>query len=364
MKIPFYGWRTWLRIVVKALVLLAIFDIVFISLDLSDKLLTVSVFGSLVPYRNRLVAFQEDVPNQLLPLDVLLRAHEIARPKAADEFRVVLLGDSGILGAGDPDDGTVSALMTATGQTIEGKHVRAYNLAFPVPSAIRDLLIGDASLTYQPDLIVWFVTLAGFRDDGLDQLIEANPRLMTQLTAKFGLNGMNARTYGHASEAWWQRSIFVQNSVLYRWLKLQTFFAVRQYSFKTIPAGIILQFPVPKEPAIRADDPAFAPMPNPNWPVLPALTQLARVPVLVVNEPILVMPQAGVNYNLEIGRQVYDDYRTALNQYCEEHYLWCLDIWDSVPVSGYTDSTVHRTVAANGIITKLVLDEAQKKLGK
>src|SRR5579871_5430328 len=131
MRIPFYDWRAWVRALVKALALLLIFDALFIALRPFDALQPLSLYGWLLPYRTRLfLPVGGDAYNQLMSLDTLLRAHEISRPKAQDEFRVVVLGDSGINGWGNEDSQTVSGLLSASGYSIGGKHLRAYNLAF------------------------------------------------------------------------------------------------------------------------------------------------------------------------------------------------------------------------------------------
>ncbi len=46
-----------------------------------------------------------------------------------------------------------------------GKHVRFYNLGYPVMSLAKDLLLLSYAQSYQPDLIVWLVTLESFPYD-------------------------------------------------------------------------------------------------------------------------------------------------------------------------------------------------------
>jgi hypothetical protein len=166
MKTPIYSLRIWLRILLKAIALLLIFDLLFITLRPFDLIIPLSLFGRVLPYRTRLVIPERDVAAQLMPLETLLNAHEISRPKSPDEYRVVILGDSGINGWGNLDSETVSAYLVASGANVQGKTVYAYNLAFVEPGVTRDLLIADAALAYSPDLIICFVTL----EDSVEKL--------------------------------------------------------------------------------------------------------------------------------------------------------------------------------------------------
>lgn len=354
MKIPFYDWRTWARALIKGVALLLIFDALFIALRPFDALQPLSLYGSLLPYRTRIILpVGGDQSNQLMPLETLLRAHEINRPKAQDEYRVIVLGDSGINGWGNDDSHTVSGLLSASGYSIGSKRLKAYNLAFVGPSEMRDLVIADAALDYEPDMVIAFVDLPGFQNIYPHQLIELNQARMVRLTARFGLTDINARTYTHADDTWWQQSIFVERGAIYRWLRFQSM------SLQTYQTGAVKQIapnePIPAQPAMRADDPLFTPMPNPAWRSLIALRDLAGLPTLIVNEPILIMPGSTVNYNALYGREVYDQYRSVLHTFCMSNKLWCLDIWNALSPNDFTDSPLHHTDSGNAVIAQAVL---------
>ncbi len=55
--------------------------------------------------------------------------------------------------------------------------MRAYNLGYPVMSLTKDLLILDYAQRYQPDLIIWAVTLESFPYDKqlFPPLLQNNP---------------------------------------------------------------------------------------------------------------------------------------------------------------------------------------------
>lgn len=365
MKVPIYGWRPWLRALIKGIGLLLIFDALFILLHPLDALLQHSIYGAILPRQTRIVPSTGDISYDLLPVETLLSGHRIALPKAPDEFRIVILGDSGINGWGTPDDQTITGLLTRTSAPINGKRVIAYNLAFFGPSAMRDLIIADASLKYQPDLIVLFVTLIGFQNRNPDLLIAANLPRMTRLTQQFNLTDINAQTYGHYEDAWWQRSIFMQRTTLYRWVQFQAK-AFEPHEMISVTNNAKIE-PLPPTPVESSSGASYAPVLNPSWAALSAISHISTTPVLIVNEPILVMPStalnATINYDTFFGRAIYDQYRQKFNAYCVEHQLWCTDMWNALSPDDFTDSPLHHTAHGNQIIVVLTQQAIKKAYG-
>jgi hypothetical protein len=114
-------------------------------------------------------------------LDPLLEAHEIAQPKAPDEYRVIFLGDSATFCLYCPSRESIPQAFTDLGATIDDKRVRAYNLAYPGSDWLKDILILKHALKYEPDAIVWLVTAKGSGDQPLPQEPEAH--LVTRINA-------------------------------------------------------------------------------------------------------------------------------------------------------------------------------------
>jgi hypothetical protein len=84
----------------------------------------------------------------------------VTQPKAADEFRAFFIGDSSVWGSGLMSDETYAARLTQAGLTApEGRRIVAYNLGYPAQSMLKDVMLLDAAMRYQPDMIIWFVTL-------------------------------------------------------------------------------------------------------------------------------------------------------------------------------------------------------------
>src|SRR5258706_1551827 len=356
MHVPFYEWRIWRRVLLKALILIVIANVLYLLIQPMDKLRSYSVFGHIFPYRERLAVPDLDMRPQMISLETLFQSHVISLPKAPDEYRVVVMGDSGANGWGNADTATISAYLNSAALTLKDRKLRVYNLAHVGTSAMRDLLIGDTALDYQPDLFVWFVTLQAFQNiQSVGGLFEANEQRFTRLTARFGLDDVNAQAYGHYEDTWWQHTLLFERADIYRWLAFQTY-ALRQPAYKSVNQKV-LQQAIPTQPVLSADDPVLTPMPNATWKALTAMSSLSSVPVLIVNEPILVVPGNTSNYDEWIGRALYDKYRTTFQGFCNENHLWCLDLWNSLPPTDYSDMPLHHTDQGNALIASLVANE-------
>ncbi len=123
-----------------------------------------SIYNWLVKGRERLPHGSTAASYNLVPddLDVSFAAQALsAAPKAPDEYRVFILGDSAAWGALLDPSQTLAARLNDTDLTACGKHIQVYNLAYPTPSALKDFVILNKGLEYQPDLVVWLLTTNG-----------------------------------------------------------------------------------------------------------------------------------------------------------------------------------------------------------
>jgi hypothetical protein len=110
---------------------------------------------------------------------------------------------------------------------------------------------------------------------------------------------------------------------------------------------------VPAQRDFEADDTAFAGWESGPLPAdqlltgaFSAGTSLAGdVPVLVVNEPILVSTgtNSDIRYNFFYPRWAYDQYRQLMVGLAADADWAYLDLWDSVPEAEFTNSAVHLT---------------------
>lgn len=87
----------------------------------------------------------------------------ISQPKAADEFRVVLLEESGVWGWFLENEDTLAGQLNQIGlTTADGQRIVVYNLGYPLMSLSKDLLLLQEALPHEPDLLLWLVTLQSF----------------------------------------------------------------------------------------------------------------------------------------------------------------------------------------------------------
>ncbi len=75
----------------------------------------------------------------------MMASHEIsAAEKAADEYRVFVVGDSSAWGFLQHPQDTLAGLLDSRRLQLDGKQVRVYSLGYPSLSVLKDLLISTA----------------------------------------------------------------------------------------------------------------------------------------------------------------------------------------------------------------------------
>jgi hypothetical protein len=359
-------FRSWGRALLKALVLFLVFDGCFILFQPFNTLQRLTIFGTIIPLRPRIVRTDVSVNlrPQIVPLETLLASHEIAAPKAADEYRVAIFGNSGIYGYGNADDQTIAAFMTQARGQVNGKFIRAYNLGYPLPFVYKDILIADASLDYNPDLLIFFVAPDDFED--------LTPGTATFIPYMFTINRARALHVAAALDTpilltqalqpdppWWTRSILFQREAIYNWLVFQAY-PLTQPPLVLLSARISNRF----YPTTKVKDAIGAHLnQTTNFQALSRLHRLTKVPILIVNEPTYINPQSeqtgALNYSDQYSREGYEAYRAELHDLCiQQGYGW-LDLWNSVQPDRYTDSHLHRDSAGQRIVGQAVVNFLQ-----
>ncbi len=367
---PFPDAAALLRTLLKAFLIAGIINaaLVFSRVNIVREIITLNTWDLLDKGRSRL-AYPSDFQNGQLPLEALLAAHEISiRANNPDEYRVVLLGESGIAGWGVSDEQTVSAQLTAQGVMIGSQRVVAYNLGYPQPGVARDLLILDAAMPYDPDLIIWFVTPAALDNDpdptGANRVFyEINRERLHMLAGSYPLleGWYSQQSSLYLSEpAVWESLMGIRdqellpiwlNSLFYPWVPPDLGVSDRRIGLE----------PVPQEARYRDEDPGFTPMPNETWQILRVGCQRATnggAGFLIVNEPISVgaLGSSEINYNAHYQRALYDRYRLALAEFTRTHGVWYADLWDVIPAAHFTDTPIHADGQGYGILSAALAD--------
>ncbi len=352
-----YTWRFARNVVIKGLILFVIANGLFALLDPSALLGRLSAYNVLVPGRDRL-PYGEN-PDQsynlsLNNLDALFAAHQIAgTPKAADEYRVLLVGDSAVWGVLLKPDETLSGYLNAAQyRTASGKRIRVYNVGYPIQSLAKDLLLLHYALRYQPDLVIWMVTLESFAPNQQleSMLVRQNPEPMRDLIRTYAIQ-IDPNDPEFYAPTVWDRTIIGQRRALADLLRLQL------YGPTWAITGIDQRYPRFYEPRMENFDtdvtwqgfkPGALKVDDLRFDVLRAGIDLAGksgVPVIVINEPIFV--SSGFNSNLRYDffypRWAYDSYRDWLAGQARAQGWTYVDSWNAISPALFTDSAVHLT---------------------
>lgn len=361
------SYRSMLRILIKGILLATLVSLLFTWGPSASRLGRISAYNRLFPGRPRLP--YADNPERayslsLFNLEAMFASHEIAaRPKSKDEFRVLLIGDSSTWGYLLPPQATLSAQINAAGLKLpDGRSLRSYNLGYPVMSLTKDLLILSSAIQYEPDLIVWLVTLESFpRDKQLfPPLVQNNSSRVRELIRAYDLN-IDPDDALLTDPSFLDRTLIGQRRLLADLLRLQL------YGVLWAATGIDQDIPesVPERMEDLPADTSFHNLEAPlqthdlSFDVLSAGIELAAgTPVLVINEPMFISQgqNSQFRYNFFYPRWAYDDYRQLLAEESDRQGWSYRDLWDAVPADEFTNTAIHMTPTGTGLFAQLVLD--------
>lgn len=343
------------NVIIKASVLFLLINLVFAATTPLPFFGRFSVYNTVFPGRLRLP--YGDNPQQsynlsLYNLEAMFRSHELSgTPKSPDEYRVILIGDSSTWGFLLSPGETLSAQINAAGYALaDGRQVRAYNLGYPVMSLTKDLLILDRAMTYEPDLVIWPLTLESFPKDKqlFPPLLQNNPRAVKHLMDVYALD-LDNPDRSLVEDSLWKRTIVGQRRNLADLIRLQLYgvmwaatgidhFIPPDYTPRMEDLPGDLGFHELSPPVLSPEDLAFE--------VLEAgLVIAGDTPLLIVNEPMFISAgeNSDIRYNFFYPRWAYDDYRQLLAAWTAGRNLPYLDLWDTIPAAEFTNSAVHMT---------------------
>lgn len=348
------------RALLKGLVLAVIFSML---LPLLPELGYISAYNLLFPGRPRL-PFGE-IPSQaynlsLYNLAAMFAAHEISQPKAADEFRVLVLGDSSVWGTLLRPEETLPAQLSAQNLTFCGKTARFYNLGYPTISLTKDLLLLDSAVRFQPDAILWLTTLEAFPLDKqlASPLAANNADRISNLISRYNLP-LDPRDLALVQPTYWSRTLPGQRRALADLIRLQL------YGVPWAATGIDQFYPAfypPPQTDFGAQDDKFHDLRQPlnenqlAYSILRAGIENSPAPLWLVNEPMLISSgeNSHIRYNFFYPRWAYDAYRAQLADLASRAGWNYIDLWDLLPPSEFTNSAIHLTPAGESILAQTI----------
>lgn len=332
------------RILIKAVLLFLVVEFIYASLR--PNLSALNVYQGPGLQRQRFPTSThapEDAALDVGNLDAMFASHVVSQPKANNEFRVLVLGDSAIWGFLLQPEQTLPGQLDALGLTCGNKKVRVYNLSYPRSSATKDLMILDKAMQYQPDLIVWTLTLYTLMPKTrLDHwLITQNPDEFYKLATRFDFL---PKDYAPPTLT---DQVTARQRALFRTVRYQAYSLINlatgidqiQSSYENVSRDLSadLAFEGLNPPAIKASQLSID-------QVRDFYALAGNTPVILVNEPIMILknvPNSDVRYNTYYPRWVYDQYRQYLGEAAKQNQWDYLDLWDMFPSESFTNTPLH-----------------------
>lgn len=341
-------WPVIGRIVLKAALLFVLLNVAFALLDPMSFVGRIGIYNWLVPGRERITYNHGSTRSHTVTtanMAANLGTHVVAGPHPPDEFRVFVFGDSATWAVSQSHDQTVTAFLNDMNLTAaDGRPMRFYNLGYPESSASKTLLLLDAAMRYQPDMIVWNLTLQAFYPYTVYHfLVTENPIPMARLDAAYDLPSYDPDSPQVVHPSLWDRTLVRRREELATLLRLQVY---------GIPWGLTgvdnIVYPYEAPPdniPVGREDPGPVSPDDLTFEYLYAIFERAEgVPVVLVNEPIFIA--SGENsdrwYNESYSRQQFDSFRKIMAEMAMREGWTYLDAWDVIPPPYFTRDEMHR----------------------
>lgn len=363
-----YSWWFAVRVLLKAGVLFGLFNLLFAVLQPMDSLGRLSLYNTVLNGRDRLPYGENSAQSYNITvnnLPAMFASHTVTQPKADDEFRVLIIGDSSIWGWLLENDETLSASINQGNlMTDDGRRVVAYNLGYPIMSLTKDLLLLDYAMRYQPDMIVWSMTLRSMlpAQQLFPPIVQNNADAVRNLIRNYDLN-LDADDSRFVENDFMDNTIIGQRRNLADLLRLQVYgfswhaTQIDQYWEGFPPTTVDFDDDISfldYDTSTNFTDDALA------FEVLSAGVELVGdVPLLLVNEPIFISDGENndLHYNIWYPRWAYDRYHDLLTEQVERNDWQLLDLWDTLPADEFTDSPVHTTANGSHLIAEALIPE-------
>lgn len=356
-----------LRIAIKTALFFAILNAGFAFLNLYPSFARLSLYNRIFPGRLRF-PYGEDPDRSynltINQVDAMLAAHEVsAGPKSAQEYRVLVIGDSSTWGFLLRSDQTLAARISSRMHILpDGRRIHAYNFGFPTMSLLKDLVFLEQGMKFEPDLIIWLFTLESFPvERQLDSpLLQYNPGLVRDLIARYELElkPMDARL---VRDNFWTRTIIARRKDLADLVRLQLYGAIwasmavdrhipETYNrlMEDLPADFSFYGWYPGE--LSRDELSFEILAG-------GIKAAGTVPVILVNEPMYVSSRknSDIRYNFYYPQWAYDDFRKWMTDAAEKEGWYYLDLWQAIPSAAFTDSAIHYDAQAAERLSEILI---------
>ncbi|MCU0487799.1 MAG: hypothetical protein MUE67_02465 [Anaerolineales bacterium] len=354
----------------KGLLLFILLNLLFAAIYPMQTLGRLSAYNTLLPGRQRLP--YGDNPEKannlsLFNLEAMFASHELAgkAEKPAGEYRVIFIGDSATWGFLLQVKDTLAAQINAAEIRLpDGRKIHAYNFGYPVMSLTKDLLILSYALRYEPDLVVWPVTLESFPNDKqlFPPLLQNNPAPVLKLIERYQLE-VDLTSANLVERNLFERTIIGSRRELADLSRLQILgipWAATGIDQEIPESYIARQEDLSTELTFHGLEPDQLDPQALAFETLSAgIAMAGDVPVLLVNEPMFI--SQGINsdlrYNFYYPRWAYDGYRRLMVELSAQSGWQYRDYWDLVPGEEFTNSAVHMSPSGVALFAKQLLQD-------
>jgi hypothetical protein len=336
------------RMVLKALCLFVLLNLLYALIGPQGA--KISGYNVLFPGRTRLPFGIVGDPYTVMvdDVDAMFASHLIAAPRMPKEFRVALIGDSSVWGEGLGAYEVISEQWNQMNINCGDAIIKTYDLGYPHPSVVKDLVILDKALEHEPDLIIWFVTLNTLISQRINPFLAANRGRAVSVLNEYEISFKQGKKLAESKPNFFEKTLVGQRSNLARWIKLQMLgliWAATGEDLNTLAEKDTPDLDI-------GDDPRYRGMAPPEeirdlllLSALSAGKDMARsIPVLIVNEPMYIAP---------------DQYREAMTAQAQSARWAYLDLWDAIPRQYFLDASLH--LGAEG--ERLLIEKIKPALG-
>jgi hypothetical protein len=226
-------------------------------------------------------------------------------------------------------------------------------------SLAKDLLFLDEALEYQPDLIVWLLTLESFPNDKqlISPIVSHNHKKVSSLINEYDLD-LNPNDEVFFETTYWDQTLIGQRR------NLADIFRLQLYGVMWGITEIDQHYPEDYEDAKRnfEEDNTFH-----NWEKGEMVANdlayhlinsgqeiVGETPMILVNEPILISggENSDLRYNFYYPIWAYDQYRQTMKELSKENDWHYLDLWNLIAEEEFTNTAIHITPKGIGIMSK------------
>jgi hypothetical protein len=358
-----HRWSTIIRVLAKIAIFFVLLNMVFSIVHIEAWLGNLSGYNLIFPGRTRFPfgEYPEQAYNLTMNnINAMFSSHEVSKKADSGEYRVFLIGDSSLWGTLlRPDETLSSQLNKLNLQTCDGRTMHFYNLGYPTLSWMKDLMIMEKAKEYQPDMIIWMVTLesAVVSNQLENPLIQGNQDIVQKMVESYGLSQYAIST---PKDNLMTRNIFTERR------NLADLFRLQAYGILWAATGIDQYYPERYDLAKRdfeVGDDSFHTLTSPlrdsdlSFDIIAAGRRVfSNIPFLIVNEPIMISSgeNSDIRYDYYYPRWAYDDYRELMENEAKKNSWDYLDIWNLVDEYEFTNTAIHMTPNATAMVAEKI----------